>query len=233
MRKLYMFNNKEKQKLKKLPYGLSDFKRVKTENYYYIDKTQFIQKLEDDANFLFFLRPRRFGKSLTIAMLCAYYDVYFKEEFDAIFQDTYVLEHPTPLKSSFYILRFDFSAVDSADYENSFRNAINIKITSFIEKYNLDLLLTVTNPIDNMATLLMYCSKENIPLYVLIDEYDNFITKLLVSDMDSYKSMVTSKSAIYKEFFTALKAGTADNDSAIRKMFFTGVSPLALFDVTS
>ncbi|MBL0708240.1 MAG: AAA family ATPase [Sulfurimonas sp.] len=108
------------KKLKKLPYGLSDFKRVKTENYYYIDKTKYIQKLEDDANFLFFLRPRRFGKSLTIAMLCAYYDIYFKDEFDEIFQDTYILEHPTPLKNSFYILRFDFSEIDITDYERSF-----------------------------------------------------------------------------------------------------------------
>ena len=89
--------------LKQLPYGLSDFKRIKTENYYYIDKTRFIKELEDAPNFLFFLCPRRFGKSLTIAMLCAYYDVWFAPEFDEIFQDTYILDNPTPLKNSFYV----------------------------------------------------------------------------------------------------------------------------------
>ena len=104
--------------LKQLPYGLSDFKRVKTENYYYIDKTSFIQELENAPDFLFFLRPRRFGKSLTIAMLCAYYDIWFAPEFDEILKDTYILDNPTPLKNSFYTLKFDFSGVDTPANEN-------------------------------------------------------------------------------------------------------------------
>ncbi len=220
-------------KKRKIPYGLSDFKRVKTENYYYIDKTEFISKVEDEASFLFFLRPRRFGKSLTIAMLEAYYDVYYKSQFNEIFKNTYALDNPTEYKSSFYILRFDFSAVDITDYKQSFTNNINLKIESFINKYKIDFEMNFDNPIDNMSRLLIYCSQNSMPIYILIDEYDNFVNKLLVSDMKSYEGLVTDKEAFYKEFFTILKVGTSGNDSAIKKMFFTGVSPLALFDVTS
>jgi len=220
-------------KLKKLPYGLSDFKRIKTENYYYIDKTPFIKKIENEADFLFFLRPRRFGKSLTIAMIEAYYDVYYKEQFNDIFQNTYILENQTPYKSSFYILRFDFSGVDITDYESSFRNNIHSELIRFGQRYKIDLSFESKNPIDNMKLLLGHCSTNQLPLYILIDEYDNFVNKLLVSDMESYQGMVTNKEAFYKEFFTMLKVGTGGNDSAIKKMFFTGVSPLALFDVTS
>jgi len=220
--------------LKKIPYGLSDFKRVKTENYYFVDKTHFLKLIEDEANFLYFLRPRRFGKSLTIAMIEAYFDVYYKEQFDAIFKDTYAYDNPTPFKSSFYILSFNFSAIDTTDYENSFRTNLNSAVKKFINKYNIDLKLDfLTNPIDNIRDLLDYCMDNNIPIYILIDEYDNFINKLLVNDITLYKGMVTDKEAIYKEFFSMLKVGTTGNDSAIRKMFITGVSPLALFDVTS
>ncbi|CAA6813887.1 MAG: Unknown protein [uncultured Sulfurovum sp.] len=215
----------------KLPYGLSDFRRVRTEDYYYIDKTKFIEKIEQEADFLFFLRPRRFGKSLTISMLEYYFDAYYKEEFEETFKNTYIFENPTALKSSFYILRFDFSAVDITDYESSFRNNINSTIELFVSKYEIDLQINFdTNPIDNLRTLFIYCSKNNLPIYILIDEYDNFVTKLLISDMDAYKNIVTSQNAIYKEFFTMLKVGTS---GAIKKMFFTGVSPLALYDVTS
>ena len=217
--------------LKKLPYGLSDFRRVIEEKWYYIDKTNFIEKIENEQSFLFFLRPRRFGKSLTISMLEYYFDVYYKEEFDSIFNNTYILKNPTPLKNSFYTLRFDFSAVDITDYERSFRNNINITIEYFISKYGIDLALDFKdNPIDNLRKVFVYCKKNNLPIYILIDEYDNFVTKLLISDMNAYKNLVTSKNAIYKEFFTMLKVGTT---GAIKKMFFTGVSPLALYDVTS
>lgn len=219
--------------LKKLPYGLSDFKRVRTENWYYIDKTRFIEEIEKEQSFLFFLRPRRFGKSLTIAMLGAYYDVYYKSQFNEIFKDTYIYENSTPLKNSFYVMRFDFSAVDITDYKESFKNHINLKIDGFIKKYNLDLEINLNNPINRLETLIDYCSSHQLPMYILVDEYDNFVNKLLVENIEQYKGLVTTNDAFYKQFFTTLKVGTSDNNSAIKKMFFTGVSPLALFDVTS
>ncbi|MEO1954526.1 MAG: AAA family ATPase [Campylobacterales bacterium] len=220
-------------KQKKIPYGLSDFKRVKTENYYYIDKTRFIPLVEDDADFLFFLRPRRFGKSLLINMLIAYFDIHYKDEFEEIFKDTWILNNQTPLKSSFYILKFDFSAVDITRYEESFRTNIALEIKYFIKKYNLDIKLPDNDPLDNLRDLFRYIKEKDLPLYIFIDEYDNFANKLLASNIANYKNIVTDKTASYKEFFTMLKAGTSDNDSAIKKMFFTGVTPVALYDVSS
>jgi len=218
---------------KRLPYGLSDYERIKTEEYYYIDKTHHIPTLEEAPDFLFFLRPRRFGKSLLINMLIAYYDVSYKEKFQALFGDTYIYRHPTQRKHSYYVMKFDFSAVDITRYNESFRVNLLITIKNFLEQYRLDVEFSSDNPIDRLRELFDHCSKHNLPLYIFIDEYDNFVNKLLVSDINNYKDVVTTKEALYKQFFTMLKVGTSSNNSAIRKMFFTGVSPLALYDVTS
>jgi hypothetical protein len=216
--------------MRKIPYGLSDFKRVLEEDYLYIDKTSFIHDIEDESDFLYFLRPRRFGKSLTISMLEAYYDVYYKDRFESIFKNTYIYKNPTKKQNSFYVLKFNFSAVDTTDYESSFRHNINSTIKLFCDIHNLNITMDTSNPIDNMKTTFEYCFKNNLPIYILIDEYDNFVTKLLVSDMNAYKNIVTTKNAIYKEFFTMLKVGT---ESAVKKIFITGVSPLAMYDVSS
>ncbi len=226
---------KEKEmKLKKIPYGLSDFKRIKTENFYYIDKTKYIEEIEIESSFLYFLRPRRFGKSLVVNMLLAYYNISYKDEFEAIFADTYILDNPTEEKSKYYCMKFDFSAVDITDYKNSFKNNLTTTLKKFVEQYKIDFTIDANkNPIDMLHELLSVCQSLKYPLYIFIDEYDNFVNKLFVSDIEDYKGLVTDKEAFYKEFFTMLKVGTSDNDSPIRKMFITGVSPLALFDVTS
>ncbi|KIM06747.1 MAG: hypothetical protein KU28_07830 [Sulfurovum sp. PC08-66] len=83
--------------MKKIPYGISDFIRIKSEDFYFIDKTPYIEMIENyPSSFLMFLRPRRFGKSLLIAILEAYYDVHFKNEFEEIFKDTYIIKNKTP-----------------------------------------------------------------------------------------------------------------------------------------
>ena len=220
-------------KTKKIPYGLSDFKRVNTQNYYYIDKTKFLATLEDDADFVFFLRPRRFGKSLSISMIEYYYDKNFANEFDTIFENTYIKNNPTPLKNSFCTMKFDFSAIDITNYQESFKHDLSMAIDNFINDYNLDLSLEKVSPIEDFKALLNYCGNHNIPLYILIDEYDNFVNKLLVEDIAKYKDIVTTNEAFYKQFFTILKVGTSGVNAPIKKMFFTGVSPLALYDVTS
>ncbi len=162
-------------------------------------------------------------------MLEYYYDIYYKNEFENTFKDTYILDNATVLKSSFYVLKFDFSAVDTTDYENSFRMHLNIRIDSFCDRYNIPI-IEKGNPINRLEILFIYCRKHNFPIYILIDEYDNFVTKLFIGDISAYKKIVTSKNAIYKELFTMLKVGTS---GAVKKMFMTGVSPLALYDVTS
>jgi len=126
--------------MKKIPYGISDFKLLKTEDYFFIDKTDYIPKLENDTSrYLMFLRPRRFGKSLLIAMLGAYYDIYFKKEFEAIFKDTYILNNRTKEASSYMVLGFDFSAVDIYDVNESFKHLLELKIRAFSRRYNLEI----------------------------------------------------------------------------------------------
>ncbi|MEA3315556.1 MAG: AAA family ATPase [Campylobacterota bacterium] len=109
-------------KLKKIPYGQADYKDIKENNYYFVDKTKFIEKLEElNERFLIFLRPRRFGKSLFIAILEAYYDKYYKNEFKMLFDDTYIGKNRTPLANKYHIMRFDFSGIDINDVENDFK----------------------------------------------------------------------------------------------------------------
>ena len=67
----------EQNRIKEIPYGVSDFDIVRRDNLYYVDKTKYLPKLESQARNLFFIRPRRFGKSVFISMLHAYYDIKF------------------------------------------------------------------------------------------------------------------------------------------------------------
>jgi len=98
----------QSKRIKMVPYGISDFRRVKLENYYYVDKTHFIPKIEQQPPFLFLIRPRRFGKSLFMNMLALYYDIFYKDEFESVFHDCYIFNHPTQEASSYHILKFDF-----------------------------------------------------------------------------------------------------------------------------
>ena len=220
--------------MKKIPYGLSNFKLLKEEDYFFIDKTKYIETLENYSNrYLMFLRPRRFGKSLFIAILEAYYDTYFKDEFEAIFKDTYILNNRTKEVSSYMILRFDFSAIDIYDVEESFRYDLQLTLRSFIEKYSLDIVFGNDNPISMFRDIFTYILKYNLNLYILIDEYDNFANRLFLNNREDYLNIVTQKTAPFKQFFTTLKAGTAGNNAPIKRMFITGVTPMTMYDVTS
>ena len=219
--------------MKLLPYGISDFKRVVSERYY-IDKTHFIPKLENYGDYLYLIRPRRFGKSLFLNMLDFYYNVKYENEFDLL-KGLYIHSNPTKEKNSYYILKFDFSAVSTiGDVDKNFNDYCNRKIKKFIRDYNLDITINEQDlATKNLEIVFDYFTNPDINLYILIDEYDNFINNLLVNDKNNYEKLVSSQEAIYKEFFKLLKALTNQNDSPLKRMFFTGVSPLALFDVTS
>jgi len=220
-------------KLKKIPYGLADYKRVKEENFYFTDKTPFIEKLEAlNESYLIFLRPRRFGKSLFIAMLEAYYDKYYKKDFEMMFGDTYIGKHTTALANSYHIMRFDFSGIDVNDVEESFRSYLLLRLNSFNEKYNLDIQKD-SNPIILFNNIFTYAQKNNLELMILIDEYDNFANKLLLREKTEYLGLVSEKTASFKQFFTVLKTATSGNDSPLKRMFITGVTPMTMFDVTS
>ncbi len=218
--------------MKKLPYGIADFKAIQTENYYFVDKTKFIPELESAGSHLMFLRPRRFGKSLWIAILEAYYDVYYKSQFDAIFNNTWVLNNRTAAVSSCHILRLDLSALEVSRAEESFAAYLCRHISAFKDKYELDIVFSNNSPIDMLNDLFVYVQQKGIKLYVLIDEYDNFANKLFLQNKKLYKNIVSDKSAFFKQFFTTLKTGTGGNDAPIKRMFITGVTPMTLFDVT-
>jgi len=187
--------------MKKIPYGISDFKLLKTENYYFIDKTNYIEKIEQYGRYLMFLRPRRFGKSLLIAILEAYYDIYFKDEFDDIFADTCIKEHKTKEVSSYMVLRFDFSAIDIYNVEESFRGYLLRHTKAFIDRYSLDI-EPIDSPIDLLDSIFLYMKKNGLKFYLLIDEYDNFANKLLLNSRDDYLNIVSKKTALFKQFFT-------------------------------
>jgi hypothetical protein len=100
---------KESKMVKRIPYGVSDFVGIRQRNGYYVDKTAYVEKLEEANDFFFFIRPRRFGKSLLLSMLSCYYDVAMKERFDELFGDLYIGQHPTPLRNAYLVLKLNFS----------------------------------------------------------------------------------------------------------------------------
>lgn len=219
-----------------LPYGIADFVRVKTEGYYYIDKTRFIPVIEKYPPFAFLLRPKRFGKSLFMNMLSCYYDTFYSTRFEEIFHDTFIFKNKTREHGKYHILKLDFSAVNTVgDMDANFSIYCNICIEDFINKYSLDLQIDKNLAAHkNLTYLLKYCKIKGIEIYLMIDEYDNFINAILTHDEEDYQRMVSSKSeAIFKEFFKAVKSGTTDNSSPLKKMLITGVTPTGIFDVAS
>ncbi len=218
--------------MKKIPYGISDFKRVQIQDYYFIDKTKFIPEIENQGSFLMFLRPRRFGKSLLVSMLESYYDIAYKNDFQSFFKESYIVNNRTSEANSYLVLKFDFSAIDTAEVENSFKDYVVKIIGLFIKKYNLNVDMT-ENPIDLLNRVFIYLRGENKSLYILIDEYDNFSNKLLLENRNNYEKVISDKTALFKQFFTTLKAGTSGTDAPLKRIFITGVTPMTSYDVTS
>lgn len=232
------------EKVKKIPSGLSDFKELKLNNYYYVDKTKYISFVEDNSNkYIFFLRPQRFGKSLLISTFANYYDVNKKDKFDEIFKDTYIGNNPTPLKNSYYILRFDFSKIGTSDklevIEQVFNKNIYDTIHDFYVYYeeimggersfkeDFSNILTASS---SLSSFISVVNRKKIKLYILIDEYDNFANNLLMDKGERDYISITHGTGFFRGFFTAIKAGTS---SCIDRFFITGVSQLVLSDVTS
>jgi len=218
--------------MKKIPYGISDFKRLQNEGYYFVDKTKYILEVEKSNSFLMFLRPRRFGKSLLISMLESYYDILYKDEFENLFGESYIYKQKTKYANSYLVLRFDFSGIDIDDVEDSFKEYVLDILKSFIKRYNLELELH-TNPLILLNKIIENLKENSLELYLLIDEYDNFSNKILLNSKDDYNSVISNKSSVFKQFFTILKAGTAGTDAPVKRMFITGVTPMTMYDVTS
>jgi hypothetical protein len=218
---------------KKIGYGIADFKAIQNDNYYFADKTMFIPALENAGRHLMFLRPRRFGKSLWCAILEAYYDLYFQPEFDAIFKGTWIYENRTAEASSYYCLRFDFSMVQTKNIEKEFLFYTKISIDCFVEMRKLKIKFVSDNPLNMLKELFVYFQKNNLNLYIIIDEYDNFANNLFLKNKSSYRDIVSDENAFFKQFFAIIKGGTSSNNAPVKRLFITGVTPMTMYDVTS
>jgi len=230
------------KKLKRIPYGVTDFKLIQNENYYYVDKTKHFTILEEIARYAFLIRPRRFGKSLWLSVLDCYYDINRADEFDTTFKNTWIKDNPTDEKSSYLMLKFNFSAVNPNidDVERSFKSYIKECIFIFNEIYKEYLSIeyqneikNITKPYDKFRFLLNYSKKNNLKLFIIIDEYDNFTNTILTNYGNMSYEKITHAEGFYRYFFNILKEGTTGTDSSISKLFITGVSPVTMDDVTS
>ncbi|NUU99265.1 hypothetical protein XO12_03850 [Marinitoga sp. 1154] len=221
---------------KKIPYGEQNFEWVIMQNYYYIDRTEYIEKLEslNETNIVF-LRPRKFGKTLFLDTLAKYYDINYAEKFEKLFKYLYIGKNPTPLKNSYYILYMDFSGIQTENKEvliNSFKNNVISSLDDFNNRYEIKLKIEkeYTEPADIIRAFLTD-SKEKLdkPIYLLIDEYDHFANELLSFNLDLFKDSVT-KHGFVRKFYEEIKKGTK---TIIERLFMTGVSPIMLDSLTS
>ena len=221
--------------LKRIPYGISNYKDLVEENYIYVDKTSFIERLENyHSPYIFFLRPRRFGKSLFTSVLSNYYDILEKDNFEKLFGNTYIGKNPTKKHNSYCILKFNFSSISTEtkeSLENSFINITRIAFDSFINSYNLDIDYLKEGTAANIFEdfLSKVSMKTSTPLYVIIDEYDHFANSLLSFKTELFSDTI-SKTGFVRNWYETLKKGS---ETIVKKIFATGVSPITLDSLTS
>ena len=231
--------------------GMRSLSEIREKNGIYIDKTRFIEELENNAgtNVPVFLRPRRFGKSLTVSMLLNYYDICKKELFDKNFKGTWIYDHRTPLANSFYVLRFDFSDVSSvySEVNDSFTLSVASSISRFSDNYpelgltkeELDpsLYKNATDLLSIFLTKFQSKAKSGEYLYVIIDEYDHFANEILTRDKEAFKDITSTAEGhegLIKRFYALLKKYYRDDyKGSIDRFFITGVSSVSLDSVTS
>ena len=227
----------------KILYGESDFQKLRVNKCYYEDRTVFLETLEKwTSNYPVFLRPRRFGKSLFVSVLHYYYGLEYKADFDALFGDLYIGQHPTPLANSYMVLSLEFSGIDTATHESTYQGFLKNVIEaarSFLSAYDTffteqdkEMILNQPSPESVVKTLFGIKNAHKIPhkIYVLIDEYDHFANELLSFDLQRFKDDVSTNGFVRK-FYESLKTATRQN--IINKIFITGVSPITLDSLTS
>ncbi|GAP72800.1 AAA ATPase [Candidatus Symbiothrix dinenymphae] len=236
----------EAKKFKRLPYGSSNYKSIRTQNYAYVDKTMYIEMLENETNpNLFFIRPRKFGKSLFFMTLSCYYDINEAENFEQLFGDLYIGKHPTPEKNSYAVLRFDFSGMDTSSeegFKHSFNNNVQTSVRQFFRNYQyvfseaeyyLEQMKKETLGIMSMDLVFNAAETDNVKIYFIIDEYDHFANDLIAMGnrlgTDFYKTMV-SANGLVRDFYERIKNSTKFVSS---RTFITGISPVMLDDLTS
>jgi hypothetical protein len=226
----------------KIGYGISNFESMVREDRHYVDRTNYISILETvaQAKYLFFLRPRRFGKSLFISTLEYYYGLQHKEQFDFLFGKYHVGKNPTPLANSYLVLTFDFSGIDTTTIEKTEKGFL-AKVKKGVEMFcltypqcvSVDFWATVQD-IDRAEILIdkLFTTLKGFPhkIYMLIDEYDHFANELVSFNLDGFKNAV-SRNGFVRKFYETIKIGT--RDGVVDRLFVTGVSPVTVDSMTS
>jgi hypothetical protein len=223
--------------VKGIPYGISDFKRLRNENFYYVDKTMYLPLIEKMPSYLFLIRPRRFGKSLFLSLMRTYYDILQKDNFEKYFGDLWIGSHPTDQRNRFQVLYFDFSKAGcsqpGADMMTSFNDYCTIIINQFAHEYapfyDADFKATVES-IESAKAKLSYlevkAQEKGYLLYLIIDEYDNFTNVILSEHGQKMFHDLTHASGFYREYFKQFKG-------MFNRIFLMGVSPITLDDLSS
>ena len=214
----------------KIPYGVSDFKTIRNEGLYYVDKTMFLSKLEERDRFVFFVRPRRFGKSLFISMMQAYYDRCEKPNFEKLFGGLWLGEHPTGNRNRYLVLALDFSkagATGGRSLQECFEAYLSECFDGFIANYPDVYDATFRSEflkkgaLERFVSMTKCAQRNGLPIYLIIDEYDNFTNSLMRSvGKDPYRA-ITHGTGFYREWFKKFK-GSVD------RIFMTGVSPVTM-----
>ena len=220
---------------KRIPYGISNFKQLRREDKYFVDKTEYIQRLEQSDNFLFLIRPRRFGKSIFLSMLTAYYDLNEAEAFDTLFDGLWIKEHPTPEKNGYQVLKFDFSQINSDidKLQESFDGYCGIMLDGFAERYAAlypDGFVQAVKAISSADQKLTYIDRmakaTDARLYLIIDEYDNFTNDVLNKQGEKVYHSLTHATGFYRDLFKKFKP-------MFDRILMLGVSPVTMDDLTS
>jgi len=220
----------------KLPYGLADFPRLIREGFEYIDRTMFLHEVEELGEYLLFIRPRRFGKSLWLRTLAAYYDLRTADEHDELFGHLAVGREPTSGAHRYFVLSWDFSEVSPRGSVDEVAHALGEYVKStlriFLSDYR-DRLPSVTLRDDaknSLREVLAAVRRAGHPLYLLIDEYDNFANEVMVQDERTYRDLVHGDGP-FKELMKAIKAAT--QGQGLERLFVTGVTPVVMSDLSS
>ena len=222
------------QPVKLVPYGVADFATVIEQNLYYVDKTMFIPELEKQPRNLFFIRPRRFGKSIFLSMLYSYYDCTQSHKFQSLFGNLWIGQHPTPLQGKYQVLFLDFSQITGNidKLETKFNSYLSINLDAFVRQYSeyyqaeMEEILAQEDFEEKMELIFKAAKAHQYHLYLIIDEYDNFTNVILNERGEKVYHAITHADGFYRDVFKKFKGN-------FERIFMMGVSPVTLDDVTS
>ena len=222
--------------VKGIPYGVARFESVRNENKYYVDKTMYLPLLEETGDYLSLNRPHGFGKSLFTSMMWAYYDMAQADKFDRMFGGLWVHDHPTPLKNAFQVIFFDFSLIESSDetslaihFNRYCGQVLDHFAVTYAEYYDKEFVKVVHRETETNAKLNyinLQARAKGYPLYLIINEYDNFVDTILSEGGSDVLRNLTYANRFYCNYFKIFKA-------MFRRVFLTSISPVTLNDISS